>query len=123
VLATFPTESAGAAAQTAPAGTRRADAPRGSQRHDPPLLLCPVSARPAAFVRGQRPNRALIADPPQSNDGIEHAVVRATVPPSLPPTVAPPRMTARRTVTASIRHRQVQLELLLIVRRAERASR
>jgi hypothetical protein len=31
-------------------------------------------------------------------------------------------MTARRTVTAFIRHRQVQRELLLIVRRAERAS-
>jgi hypothetical protein len=111
-----------ATARSSSAGICRAPAPRGSQRHDLSLLLCRPSARPAAFVGAQRPNRALIAACPQSNDGIERAVVRERLPPSLPPTAALPRMRPRRTVPAFLRHRQVQLELLLIVRRAERAS-
>jgi hypothetical protein len=71
-------------ARTSSAGTCWADAPRGFQRHDMSLLLCRPSARPAAFVGGPRPNRALVAAGPHSNDGVEHAVVRATVPLSLP---------------------------------------
>jgi hypothetical protein len=121
VLVNSAAKSDVATAQTSSAGTW-SDAPRGSQRHDMSLLLCRPSARPVALVEGQRPNRALVAAGPPSNDGVEHAVVRATVPLSLPPTAVPPHMTARRTVAVFRRHRQVQRELLLIVRRAEWAS-
>jgi hypothetical protein len=72
-----------ATAQTSSAGTCRVDAPRSFQRRDMSLLLCRPSARSAAFVGG-RPSRALVVAGPHSNDGVEHAVVRAAVPLTTP---------------------------------------
>jgi hypothetical protein len=73
------------------------------------------------------PGRGLLFDgalpsPPRSVVEIECGLVRPTVPPSLPPTPVPARPKTGHRVAAAARHRRARLEVLLVVRRAERAG-
>jgi hypothetical protein len=112
--------SAVAAAQALGPETCSRAAPCGAQRLNRSMWPGSQNARPSGGER-LRCSRSPAEARPHPSDGVQPAVARTEVSPSLPPTTAPLRKTAGRRVPSPTRHRRVPVELLLIVRRAERA--
>jgi hypothetical protein len=94
--------------------------PRGQRAEEPQHVAADSSENrvtaATALASGQRSG----ADPPPSIAGTECALARATVLPSLTPTTAPLRATPDPHLSATTRRRHARIELVLIVRRAER---
>jgi hypothetical protein len=121
VLDAFVPWSAVKAAPASGAETCAPDALHGAQLPDQSMPLGRPNPRPSGGER-LRPGRAPAEARPQASDGVQHAVARTKVPPSLPPTTAPVRKPAGHRIPPPTRHRRVPVELILVVRRAERAA-
>jgi hypothetical protein len=91
---------------------------RGTPAHDTSLQVRRRTATPPHLSV----HRGCAPAPPRSIAGVERALVRATVPTSLTPTPAPLRATPDPHQIADTRRRHVRIELVLVVRRAERGS-
>ena len=103
----------------------RAERGTGAQPCGPPThdTSSPVRRRAApAARRCVLPGCATVVASPPSIAGVERAVARASVSPSLTLTTAPLRATPDPHLVASTRRRRGRIELVLVVRRAERGS-